>query len=306
MNSREPADRGWAKTADALLRASRADHDPTASDRARVRLALSRRLASGAPVASGGGEHSTPAMALRGALVGNAASLSLAAVCLAAGAFMLAGKDEPQSSPPDTAGVVAHAPASGVLRPTGVSNGSDEQATPSSTPASPSAQAPSNLVGRGAPRQPHAGARAMTAQIVAGGDPSARSEGEPPNAARTAHSASVALPEPAPVPALHADQPDDAAEVALVTRIQRALRNGELSAALALCAEHERRWPHGTFTQEREGVRAIASCQSQSSQARQRARAFLTKYPRATLAPRVNAACATQLAQEPGASPRAK
>jgi hypothetical protein len=91
------------------------------------------------------------------------------------------------------------------------------------------------------------------------------------------------------------EAPDAAAELELVERIYAALRHGKPSSALALCAEHERRWPHGAFAQEREGVRAIASCDMHSSQALLRARTFLASYPRAPLAPRVATACASQL-----------
>jgi hypothetical protein len=105
---------------------------------------------------------------------------------------------------------------------------------------------------------------------------------------------SVATPEPE-----HDDRLDEArAELALVKRIHLAMRNGNTAGALALCTEHERRWPHGTFALEREGVRAIASCESGSSEAGSRARAFLAKYPHATLAPRVTAACASALPQK--------
>jgi hypothetical protein len=126
------------------------------------------------------------------------------------------------------------------------------------------------------------------------------------HASATASSRSVSVAQTSPTPPepaapaaselAHDDQLDDArAELALVKRIHLALRNGKPAEALALCAEHERRWPHGTFSQEREGVRAIVSCESRSSDAAPRAGAFLAKYPRATLAPRVTAACASQL-----------
>ncbi len=88
---------------------------------------------------------------------------------------------------------------------------------------------------------------------------------------------------------------DARAELALVERIHATMRASKPSAALALCVEHERRWPHGTFAQERDAVRAIASCDTKSTQANARARAFLAKYPSAPLAPRVATACAATL-----------
>jgi hypothetical protein len=71
-----------------------------------------------------------------------------------------------------------------------------------------------------------------------------------------------------------------------------AMRAADPSAALALCAEHAKRWPRGIFTEEREAVSAIASCALRSDDAVVRARLFLSKHPRAPTAPRVAAACA--------------
>jgi hypothetical protein len=84
-------------------------------------------------------------------------------------------------------------------------------------------------------------------------------------------------------------------ELALLKRIQGALREADFSAVLALCAEHARRWPHGVFELEREGARAIAACGGNSDDAVRRAQRFLTAHPHAPVAMRVRAACAVQL-----------
>jgi hypothetical protein len=84
-------------------------------------------------------------------------------------------------------------------------------------------------------------------------------------------------------------------ELAMMKRIQGALRDADFSTVLALCAEHARRWPHGVFELEREGVRAIASCGGNSDDAALRAKRFLTAHPHAPVAMRVSAACAVQL-----------
>ncbi len=81
----------------------------------------------------------------------------------------------------------------------------------------------------------------------------------------------------------------------MMKRIQGALRDADFSKALALCAEHARRWPDGVFEHEREGVRAIASCGMRSDDAALRAQRFLTMHPDAPVALRVSAACARQL-----------
>jgi hypothetical protein len=99
------------------------------------------------------------------------------------------------------------------------------------------------------------------------------------------------------------DPSDPRAELFFLRRIQAALRAAEPREVLSLCAEHERRWPLGTFVQEREGLRAIASCQSNARDAGARASAFFVAYPRGPLAPRVRAACASRL---PVARPEAR
>jgi hypothetical protein len=90
-------------------------------------------------------------------------------------------------------------------------------------------------------------------------------------------------------------RPIDTAEAqlerAFMARIQAAVRGAKLRQALALCAEHERRWPHGTFQQEREGVRALAACKLQLAEAESRAHGYLADYPHGALAPSVRAAC---------------
>lgn len=78
-------------------------------------------------------------------------------------------------------------------------------------------------------------------------------------------------------------------------RIQGALHAADFSTVLALCGEHARRWPHGVFELEREGVRAIASCGEHLDDAAVRAQQFLTAHPHAPVAMRVSAACAAQL-----------
>jgi hypothetical protein len=99
------------------------------------------------------------------------------------------------------------------------------------------------------------------------------------------------------------DSADARAELALVERIQAAMRAAKPAAALALCAEHAKRWPHGMFAEEREAVSAIAACVLHSDAAAARARLFLSQHPRAPTAPRVAAACAPlSAATEPGAS----
>ncbi|RYZ03444.1 MAG: hypothetical protein EOO73_28010 [Myxococcales bacterium] len=81
-------------------------------------------------------------------------------------------------------------------------------------------------------------------------------------------------------------------EVALIAELQRALRRGDASRALALADEHERRYPRGTLIQEREGARVIARCGAARPEARSALRAdFQARYPGSPYAARVEAAC---------------
>lgn len=91
---------------------------------------------------------------------------------------------------------------------------------------------------------------------------------------------------------------EEASEFALVKRIHAELRETDFSSVLSLCAEHERRWPHGMFELEREGARAIASCGVRSNDAERRANQFLTAYPHAPVAVRVKSACEKQLSKQ--------
>lgn len=81
------------------------------------------------------------------------------------------------------------------------------------------------------------------------------------------------------------------AELVLVRKMQAAMSKAEPGHVLALCAEHEQRWPHGTFVQEREGLRAIALCKLEAKHALRHARDFLERYPRTPLGARVREAC---------------
>ena len=84
-------------------------------------------------------------------------------------------------------------------------------------------------------------------------------------------------------------------ELTLLKRMHVALREADYGAVMALCAEHERRWPHGVFEFEREGVRAIAACGANSDDAIPRAQRFLATHPHTPIAMRVSSACVARL-----------
>jgi hypothetical protein len=91
-------------------------------------------------------------------------------------------------------------------------------------------------------------------------------------------------------PSLHDADPTE--ELTLVRGMQQALRSGNPSRALALAADHARRFPRGTLLEEREGVRAVARCQTAAPAARPALlEAFAQRFAGSPYAARVKAAC---------------
>jgi hypothetical protein len=132
--------------------------------------------------------------------------------------------------------------------------------------------------------------------------PGAAAAPEPRSAA--AEASAQTSPEPPALPD-HTERgggADARAELALIERMYAVLRAAEPDAALALCADHAKRWPRGLFIEEREAVRAIASCALRTDDAATLATVFMRKHPHAPTAPRVVAACAPLLAAKKAAA----
>jgi hypothetical protein len=100
----------------------------------------------------------------------------------------------------------------------------------------------------------------------------------------TPQSAATAIAQQEPVS-------DPRAELSYIHKIQAALVTGDPASVLELCSEHARRWPHGTFVQEREGLRALALCESAARDASAHAHQFLKQYPRTPLRARILETC---------------
>lgn len=115
---------------------------------------------------------------------------------------------------------------------------------------------------------------------------------ESPEAAPSVAPPSTA-PRTAPKPRASSASTDDTAEeLPLVRSMQQALRAGNAPGALALADEHSRRFPRGTLVEEREGVRAVAQCQTAAASARAGiSEAFLRRFAASPYAARVKAAC---------------
>src|SRR5450755_79824 len=83
------------------------------------------------------------------------------------------------------------------------------------------------------------------------------------------------------------------AEMRWVRAADAALRGGDVGLALSLLNQHAHEFPNGVLSEEREGLRVVAACQSGASPVVQRAASrFLQRAPRSLLAGRVRAACA--------------
>jgi hypothetical protein len=324
--SKSQTDHGeWSTASEALFQASRADHDPTASDRARVRRALANRLggSAAATLTVDSGKQVIVQKSARGMTVGKLVKVAVCVACVGAGVPLIMHPLERARTP------LAAAPAATVFaaRAAPAPNTHDHVA-PLNLPQSDSdhptrvaarrARMPAKSTPQSKPRtralRAHAAKSTNTTPTndvtlasshAASADAASPSpaDANAPNALQNVDTHAALMQSASREPAsrvtheaAHNDEFSDArAELALVERIQAAMRNAKPTTALALCAEHERRWPHGTFAQEREGVRAIASCDTHSHDAGSRARTFLADHPSAPLAPRVSSACATQL-----------
>lgn len=127
------------------------------------------------------------------------------------------------------------------------------------------------------------------------------SPGPTPQSASDHAARAFELDEPPSTPQLYADRrtttvpapsiPGPREELRFIRKIQAALVTEKQQEVLGLCAQHEQRWPDGTFVQEREGLRSIALCNTAAPDASERARRFLSRYPRTPLGARVREAC---------------
>ena len=123
-----------------------------------------------------------------------------------------------------------------------------------------------------------------------------RDRGVPPAAlasppfAATVVPMAAADPEPAPARASRftAAQESYRAEVGLLQRAQTAYISRNFSGALALVAEHGRRFPNGRLAEEREALRVRSLVAAgRRDEARRAATIFAHRFPRSVLLPRL-------------------
>ena len=84
------------------------------------------------------------------------------------------------------------------------------------------------------------------------------------------------------------------AEMRCVRAADAALRGGNVSEAGGLLEQHAREFPAGALSEERNGLRIVAACQSGDSDSQRAATQFLERSPRSLLAGRVRAACSSR------------
>jgi hypothetical protein len=89
------------------------------------------------------------------------------------------------------------------------------------------------------------------------------------------------------------DPPSDdlAAEAELVAQAERSLSARDVEQALALAAEHARRFPHGQLAIEAEAIVVAATCDADRAGADEAAAAFLLRHAKSPAAAKVRAHC---------------
>jgi len=143
-------------------------------------------------------------------------------------------------------------------------------------------------------------------EIDRGSEPAAKAVVSPPELsvepkrpdARGASATPVAATE-----SVKSAQVDDplAEETALVARAQSALASGRYDEALSALDDHQRRFPNGVLSQERNGARLLALCGSgRRAQAHDAVAAFLAREPSSPLASRLRSVCAVGSTERSG------
>jgi hypothetical protein len=300
----------------ALLDLARDGHEPTKSDRGRVRRALVLRIGVGTGLAGTAATTSKAAatlaltkviaaVAIGGAIGGTGVVAYRAAtsqhppvVATRSVALFEPGRASQSPSPPNTPALpLALAPAP-TLTPA-------PAPSLAPTPAPALAPAPEPLsaettrepvdhrlarVTKGAPSAGNeTGATHVAPQAVEVA-PAAAGDSPGPALEDTAGAPVAASPPSAPLAALPPTTLE--AETRLIRAGVAALHRGDAAGALALFDEHDRSFPNGTLAEERAAERVIAlSDLHRCDQARAAAAEFLREHPHSPLAARVRGPC---------------
>lgn len=247
---------------DRLIRAARGAEAPSAAERAQVREALARRIASGDPLPDLDGASLSPLPArswLRGA---GAVPVGLGGLGVAVLAVAV------------IAGYGLASDGLGRDVPSAPSRAADAQP---STRAEPAPHvAPASAGGPPSPTHATSGA-ASAAPSRAGASAGARSTVRAPASS-----------------AGRAPRVDAEAERRALARVQHALRDGRFAEAVAGLDRDDRAFTGGALVEERAAARVLALCGSgDAAGAQLRATAFVARYPGSPLRSRVLASCPT-------------
>ena len=112
-----------------------------------------------------------------------------------------------------------------------------------------------------------------------------------PSGERRSRARAASLMERAPDPA--ANEPTLTGELELLRAAQQARSSGNYSQSLDKLLQHERRYPDGALSAERDGTRILVLCDAgRKLESRELAEAFLRQHPTSPLRSRVRSACA--------------
>jgi hypothetical protein len=283
-----------SQDARALIEQERSSGSPRRHDKTRVRSRLIAELGSGAFASSavaGAGVSASDARALA-AKVGNGTSIwlkgvaALATVAAGAAVLYVAGASRPQLP------ASAARPPMQQARQQGLEGSESAAAAASATAAAPAAPAQVEATTTNAGAASAAGATALVersspAQATARRPRAKRSATELDTASAVSERAQREIAVSAPAAATSSSV---AAELALLARAQRALREGRTADALAFAHQHATNFANGALSEERLGIETLARCMS-GERPQASARAFLERAPSSPLAARVRKEC---------------
>ncbi len=239
----------------ALLSAAQGSDDPAPGDLSRVRRSVLVRIGS----AGFGATVFSLSLQRAQAFLGLAAPKLVAVVALAVGGSAVYQRVERAIEAPHAAASVVHAPRVVAASPGPAKRVQAPIPEPPALPAlleeTPGAEEPPSTPAVALPRSQ-------------------------PRAARVA-----------PTRAHVSAHVDLEAEMRWVRAADAALRSGNVGTAQGLLDDHAREFPSGALAEEREGLRIVAGCQSQSGDGNRGAARFLEHAPHSLLAGRVRAAC---------------
>ncbi len=281
----------WTPDDTRLVDLARDGHEPSESDRARVRAAVWAKLGAGAGAgvagtsvaaakASAAGMKVIAAIVVTGALGGAGAATVRAMRPAGPGATVSIARATPPSAPAAGSPVVvapsqtAAPSAAGASLPTGALAAAKE---PPRTVASP--------VSRAAPIASESAVQAAAGAAPAPPAPIAPSSATTPPPVTGAPDAVVRA-------AVRSTSTLEA-ETRLVGGAVAALHAGDPARALSLLDEHARTFATGALAEERDAERVAAWCDMhRDERARESADAFLRDHARSPLAARVRSSCA--------------